>query len=100
MHTIEYYLDLAIDSQQRLLTSLEEDSLDFDARAERDLALGEIRSRGVTWEESERYREKINLIVRLEQEVLQTIQAQQQRIAEQINVSRQRSKAAGVYASA
>ena len=54
----------------------------------------------MTWEESERYREKINLIVRLEQEVLQTIQAQQQRIAEQINVSRQRSKAAGVYASA
>lgn len=100
MQDLENYLDIAIESQQRLLDSLATEELDFDARARRDRALQAIRLRGVTGAESEALRDKIDRVVRLERRVFERLQTERQRINHELNSYRQRRKMAGVYASA
>ncbi len=100
MKDLETYLNLAIESQQQMLEGLEEDSVVESARQQRNECISAIRERGVTLAENEALRDKINLVVRLEQEILERAQAAHLKITNELNGLRKKRKMVDVYASA
>jgi hypothetical protein len=100
MKDLETYLNLAIESQRQMLEGLEEDSVVESARRQRNECISAIRERGVTVQENEALRDKINLVVRLDQQILERAQASHLKITNELNGLRKKRKMVDVYASA
>ncbi len=99
MKDLETYLNLAIESQLQMLEGLEEDSVVEAARQQRNECISAIRERGVSVQENEDLRQKINLVVRLEQEILERAQAAHLKISNELNGLRKKRKMADMYAA-